>query len=301
MSFTDNEILILFGLLAVAVAGIIFFMKRRFANQSDELASKYHSEALSATLKKYPEADSYKMNNTFFRVGLICAVAMSILAFNWTTFENKDFENLHFACDFDQEIEQETPRILPAQKIPPPPIIEEVELDEEIEDDFEFTSQEFEEDNFEYDPYEGDDDNEDDQPQEIEEEEEEEMIDGFEFFLVENMPTFPGCGDLPSEQERKECSNNKLLKYVYQKIKYPTIARENGIEGLVVAQFVVSKDGEIRDIKIIKDIGGGCGEELERVLKSMNSLPENWKAGEQRGRKVPVRFNIPIRFKLAQK
>ena len=81
MSFTDNEILILFGFLAVAVAGIIFFMKRRFANQSDGLASKYHSEALSATLKKYPEADSYRMNNTFFRVGLICAVAMSVLAF----------------------------------------------------------------------------------------------------------------------------------------------------------------------------------------------------------------------------
>ena len=107
-----------------------------------------------------------------------------------------------------------------------------------------------------YDPYErSDDGNDDDQPQDLSKKRQdiEEMIDGLRVYgLVENMPTFPGCGDLPTEGERKKCSDNKLLKYVYQNLKYPTIARENGIEGLVVARFVVGKDGEIRDIEIVK-------------------------------------------------
>lgn len=304
MSFTDNEIFILFGLLAVAVAAIIVFMKRRFANQSDELASKYHSDVLSASLKKYPEADSYKMNNTFFKVGLICAVAMSVLAFNWTTFESR-FES--FMMEGTMEIETDTPIILPEQKTPPPPppppVIDEVDNDDDIDDDFDF-SQNLDDEDFEYLPYEDDDDliTNNDQPKEVDDtDDDDELMDDMPFIRVENMPTFPGCGDLSTEEERKTCSDNNLLKYVYQNLKYPTIAKENGIEGLVIAQFVVGKDGKIQSVGVVKDIGGGCGEELTRVLNSMNSLPQNWKAGEQRGRKVPVRFNIPIRFQLNQK
>jgi len=301
MSFTDNEILILFGLLAAAVAGVIFFMKRQFAKQSDELTSKYHSDALSASLKKYPEADSYKMNNTFFRIGLICAVAVSILAFNWTVFENDEFETLTIECDFS-DIEPEIPNTFRKEKLPPPPpppMIDEVENDDDIDDDFDF-SNDLEDENYEYEPYEDNENDADNKPIELEEEEEEDD-DYLEFVPVENMPTFPGCGDLPTESERKECSDEKLLTYVYQNIKYPTVAIENGIEGLVIARFIVDKNGKIKNIKIVKDIGGGCGEELDRVLNSMNEMPENWKAGEQRGRKVPVRFNIPIRFQLKQK
>ena len=301
MSFTDNEILGFFALLAIAVAGLIFFLKRKFANQSDELASKYHSDALSASLKKYPEADSYRMNNTFFRIGLICAVAMSVLAFNWTTFDKKQSEDLLCLCDFDYDIEQETPRTLPEQKIPPPPpppIIEEVN-DQDIEDDFEFTNEYFEDDS-NYEPYEEDNDIVDSKPKIIEDIPDDEVEDDTLFGVVENMPTFPGCGDLPTETERKKCSDKRLLEYVYDNIQYPTIARENGIQGLVIARFVIGKDGKIQNVEVVKDIGGGCGEELERVLKAMNNMPQNWKAGEQRGRKVPVRFNIPIRFKLAK-
>jgi protein TonB len=300
MSFTDNEILILFGFLAVAVAGIIFFMKRRFDNQTDGLASKYHSDALSATLKKYPEADSYRMNNTFFRVGLICAIAMSVLAFNWTTFESQFENSIGEGVIYIDD--NNTPVTFPENKTPPPPppppVIEEMN-DQDIDDDFEFSDQDFEDDNIDYEPYERSDDG-DDKPKLIEEEPDIEIEDELPFTVVENMPTFPGCADLPTEGERKKCSDNKLLKYVYQNLKYPTIARENGIEGLVVARFIVGKDGKIQNIEIVKGIGGGCGEELERVLNSMNDMPQNWKAGEQRGRKVPVRFNIPIRFKLSQ-
>lgn len=301
MSFTDNEILGLFALLAVIIAGIIVFMKRRFSSQSDGLTSKYHSNALSPSLKKFPEADSYKMNNTFFRVGLICAIAMSILAFNWTTFENRfnDF-SLEGATYADDDIPITFPERKTPPPPPPPPVIEEVNSDEDIEDDFEFSDQDFEDDSFNYEPYEGDDGNDDDKPKEIEDDIDDEPEDDTPFLRVENMPTFPGCGDLPSEEERKECSDKKLLKYVYQNLKYPTIARENGIEGLVVARFVVGKDGKVQKVEVVKDIGGGCGDELVRVLNSMNNMPQNWKAGEQRGRKVPVRFNIPIRFKLNQ-
>jgi len=101
------------------------------------------------------------------------------------------------------------------------------------------------------------------------------------FTYVEQMPTFPD-------------GEAALMKYLSANIKYPAIARENGISGSVIVQFVVAKDGTIKNAKVMRGIGGGCNEEALRVV---NSMP-NWKPGKHNGREVPVTFTLPIKFVL---
>ena len=77
-------------------------------------------------------------------------------------------------------------------------------------------------------------------------------------------------------------------------IKYPAQARETGTQGIVYVTFVVEKDGSITDIKVLRDIGSGCGEEAIRVVKMM----PKWKPAKQRGKAVRQQFNLPVRFVL---
>ncbi len=99
--------------------------------------------------------------------------------------------------------------------------------------------------------------------------------------LVEEMPVFPG--GMPA-----------LSAYVGQHLQYPEEAKELRVEGLVLMQFVVGKDGSISDARVLRGIGYGCDEEALRVI---NTMP-TWKPGQQGGMPVRVRFSLPIRFKL---
>ena len=104
------------------------------------------------------------------------------------------------------------------------------------------------------------------------------------FKVVEQMPSYPGG---PAD----------LLKFLAANINYPKAAKDAGIEGMVVIQYVIEKDGSISNAKIVKGLGSGCDEEALRVV---NAMP-NWTPGKQRGQVVPVQFNLPIRFKLDDK
>ena len=84
-------------------------------------------------------------------------------------------------------------------------------------------------------------------------------------------------------------------EYVRKKLKYPSQARRMGIEGKVFIQFVVGKDGEITEVKVIRGVGAGCDEEAARVIKSS----PKWTPGKQRGQAVKVRMVLPITFKLS--
>lgn len=99
--------------------------------------------------------------------------------------------------------------------------------------------------------------------------------------VAEQMPEYPGGDD-------------SLLAYVYRNIKYPELAKKNNVEGTVVVSFVVTKEGKVKDARLLRDIGAGCGKEALRVV---NTLPV-WKPGMQRGEKVNVQFNLPIKFRL---
>jgi TonB family protein len=101
------------------------------------------------------------------------------------------------------------------------------------------------------------------------------------FTIVEDQPTFPG-------------GNTAFYKFIGHNMTYPSQARRMGIEGRVIVQFVVDKDGSVSDVKVVKGIGAGCDEEAERVLK----LSPKWSPGKERGRSVKVRMVLPIIFKL---
>lgn len=101
------------------------------------------------------------------------------------------------------------------------------------------------------------------------------------YVLVEKQPEFPG-------------GEENLLKFLSENVQYPQLAKENGIEGIVVVSFVVRKNGKLTDIKVVKSLGGGCDEQAIAAVKAM----PRWIPGEQSGRKVDVSFNLPVVFKI---
>ena len=221
--------------------------------------------------KKSPKADLERRKMLFTEIGLVIALAVVLLAFEWKSYEKTEFTMMNLAVD---DTPEEMVEITQQEKPPPPPkppqqttIIEIVEDEEEIEDDIEIDVEADQETEVEeYIPMEEDDD-----------EAEELQI----FTVVESMPTFQG-GDAAR------------IKYLNSNIKYPTIARESGIQGRVFVTFVVETDGRVTDVKILRGIGGGCDEEALRVIKNM----PKWHPGKQRGKSVRVQFNMPILFKL---
>ncbi|MCI4649500.1 MAG: energy transducer TonB [Phaeodactylibacter sp.] len=89
-----------------------------------------------------------------------------------------------------------------------------------------------------------------------------------------------------------------MLEFIYKNIKYPAIARENGVEGTAVVQFVVETDGSITDANVVRDPGAQTGAEALRVVNLMKEQGIQWIPGKQRGRAVRVQFNLPVRFRL---
>ena len=95
-----------------------------------------------------------------------------------------------------------------------------------------------------------------------------------------------------------ECSQMKMLEFIYSNINYPALAASHGLEGRVVLSFMVTTDGNIENVQIVNDIGGGCGEEAKRVIESMNNLTQKWIPGSQNGQNINVWFTIPVIFKF---
>lgn len=87
-----------------------------------------------------------------------------------------------------------------------------------------------------------------------------------------------------------------LIAFLSKNVTYPQEARETGTQGIVYVTFVVEKDGSISDIKILQDIGAGCGEEAVRVVKAM----PKWIPAKHKGEKVRMQFNLPIKFSFAE-
>ena len=110
---------------------------------------------------------------------------------------------------------------------------------------------------------------------------EEEVVEEQIFTIVEDMPAFPG-------------GEAEMRKYLGKSIKYPQMAQDAGISGTVFLTFEVDKDGKIKDVKVLRGIGGGCDEEAIRVVKAM----PQWTPGKQRGKPVRVQFTLPVKFTL---
>lgn len=114
------------------------------------------------------------------------------------------------------------------------------------------------------------------------------------YITVENMPYLSYCENVNIESERRLCTQENLLNYIRKHLKYPTIAREIGIQGVVVVSFVIDKSGLARDFTILRDIGGGCGQEAVRILGKAG----DWSPGVQNNKPVHVKYTVPIKFSL---
>ena len=112
------------------------------------------------------------------------------------------------------------------------------------------------------------------------------------------MPYLSSCGNIADEAERKICSETSLMNFIRDELEYPRAAVNIGIIGTVMMRFVVDVDGKVKDIKILRDLGGGCGEEAKRVLGLLNDKEMTWIPGNQNGRAVPVLYTLPVKFTL---
>jgi len=223
-------------------------------------------------LKKSPKASLEDKKFTYVLIGLAFVLSICYVALEWTEQEI----TVHILADTEFLIEEEVEIQQTQQDVtppPPPPQVQEVEVLNVVEDEKEVEDIEIQ--------------TEDDKDVEVViaapvetpvEEEEEEVI----FMVVETMPEFPG-------------GQQALFKYLSENVKYPVIAQENGIQGRVICQFVVNKDGSIVDVEVVRSGGdASLDKEAVRVIKSM----PKWKPGKQRGKAVRVKYTVPVSFRL---
>lgn len=102
------------------------------------------------------------------------------------------------------------------------------------------------------------------------------------YSLVENQPAFPG-------------GSKAFMKYLAQNVKYPKVDMENNLQGRVVAQFVVEKDGSLTEIKAVRAPSKAMADEAIRVLKKS----PKWKPGKVKGKAVRTQYTVPVSFALS--
>lgn len=126
-------------------------------------------------------------------------------------------------------------------------------------------------------------------------------IDTTVYQVVDEVPRFPGCEQLDTTLAViNQCSQANLLNFVYQNLRYPLEARQNGQEGTVVASFVVEPDSTITDVQIVRDIGGGTGAAVLELISVMNQIGVRWTPGKRQGKIVRSRFTLPVKFRLKE-
>ena len=225
-------------------------------------------------LKKNPKADLEKRRGLYLEIGLVVILAASLIAFNVKSYDKDESQIVQReVTDEPEEMIIQTDIVEPPP--PPPPEVPEVTTVLEVVSDDKEDVKEL------VISAEVDENTKNIEITHVEIKEEEDETETQIFTIVENQPEFPG-------------GMEALYKYLAQNIKYPQLARDNNITGKVYVTFVVEKDGSIANPKVLRDIGGGCGAEAIRVVKSM----PKWTPGKQRGKAVRVQFNLPVNFNL---
>jgi protein TonB len=215
--------------------------------------------------KKSVKADVSNKRGLFFGIGLFASLGLASTAFEWKTVdqqiniaENKSGNNFEELLDVPPT-EQAQP---PAPVIQQPQIIEvpdEVEVNETLNLEFDVEAPRV------------------DLPVTVTEAAAEETE---EIFTIVEEAAAPIGGI------------NSFYQYLKDNVRYPAVARRTGVEGKVLVQFVVGKDGSISEVKVLRGIGAGCDEEAVRVMQKA----PNWTPGKQRGKPVRQRCIVPIVF-----
>ena len=205
-------------------------------------------------IKKSQKASLEDKKIIYVLMGFVFVLSVCYVAFEWTEKEVTKYEVVDTDFLFEEEVEIQQTTQQETTPPPPPPAVQEVEVLNVVEDDVETESIEI--------------NTEDEKDVEVViappveapvEEEEEEVV----FVVVETMPEFPG-------------GQQALFKYLSENVKYPVIAQENGIQGRVICQFVVNKDGAIVDVEVVRS-GGDPSLDKEAVR---------------------VKYTVPVNFRL---
>jgi protein TonB len=228
--------------------------------------------------RKTPEANIEKKRSAWRAIGFVAALSLMLSALAWTSYDISEAAAFNFEMDLIEDEEIPVDQITPPPPPPPPQqttIIEIVDDEEEIEEELEVDDMEIDEDT----------------EIEVIEEVEEEVEDDTPFMIVENMPALGECKKLRGD-ERHQCTQMEIIKYVSQNTKYPPIAKDAGIQGTVFVYFVVDKKGKVTDAKVLRPVDPRLDKEALRVIESLPSF----EPGEQRGKAVSVQYTIPVKF-----
>ena len=263
--FVGNNILFIMLAMLSAITTAVSGIKLLFINNVSKflLGPKYVSDISVA--KKARNVNLEHFSGLFLRTGFVIAITTMILAFNWKA-SDKNRGKLGDAT-LPDDIEIEPPQTVQKPPPPPPPVVEiiEVEPDEVLEDPPDLPDSE------------SDEDTKVDLPEPPPDEPSEPDF----FIIVEDMPEFPG-------------GEQKYLEFVQNNYRHPKIASENGIDGVIYFNFIVSPTGAITKVTILKGICEPCDKEALRVVRSM----PKWKPGKQRGKPVKVQASGRIRVTL---
>ena len=228
-------------------------------------------------IKKSPKANLENKKFLFMEIGLIVALLMVLGAFEWSTTEGTDLASL--GDETAVVIEEEQVPITQEEQLPPPEvpkepvmsdIIDIVDDDIKVEDNFLLSTEDDASLGVEIRDY------------VVEQEEEEEVVEEVPFAIVEQKPTFQG-GDA-----------NTFTKWVFSKIVYPEIAKENGVQGRVTLQFTIETDGSVKNVKVLRGVDSSLDKEAVRVVSSS----PKWSPGMQRNKPVRVKYTFPVVFQL---
>lgn len=238
-------------------------------------------------IRKKPEVNLDKMRYLYIAMGFVISLSLVLSAFEYRTFEEKITEL--FNEIMEEEVEETVIATMTAPPPPPPPpppsvveVMEIVEDDEIIEEEVDFNQDVNENTEVNTNDFTG--------------ETTEEVSDDNEVFtVVEDYPRFAGCENEKTEQEALDCFNKKLAAFLQKNVNYPPQAKDLGVQGKVFVEFVIEKDGNVTNVKVLRGIGSGCDEEAIRVVK----LLPKFTPARQRGRPVRMIYRLPIQFRLS--
>ena len=220
--------------------------------------------------KKNFKKDITHFRVIFFQVGVIISLAITLVAFEWKTYENNEMMLVSAAASqIDSEIIINT-----KQEAPKSPQMKVTEFkttsknDAKVDDIVDLIKIET-----------GINDTNIIVPVEITDEKITE-VDTF-VLIPEISPEFPG-------------GLENMYKYIKDNLKYTDLAKKTNITGTIYVEFTVEKDGSLTDVHVIRGIGGGLDEEAIRVVESM----PKWQPARQGGMPVKVKYQIPIAFNL---
>ena len=226
-------------------------------------------------VKKSPKADLKNKRLFFTEIGFVVALLIVLGAFEWSSKDKKvaalDAGNQEIIEDEMVPITQETPPP-PPEQVKIPVLSDQIDIiDDDIKVDDNILNLE-------------DDSNLGVEIMDYVEAVEEEVVEeeAIPFQLVETKPSFNG-GDA-----------NEFSKWVNQRLVYPEIAKENGVQGRVMLQFTVNADGTVSNVKVLRGVDASLDKEAVRVVSSS----PKWKPGRQRDRAVKVTYTFPVIFQL---